>query len=135
VVHIIRLKTDSFARSISDDTTPHTPSPSPLIESAPVLDDTNSNELSTLPSPNPTGLENSRSSRTSLQGQSNVDGPSHLPIDVFSDVEQMLNDDHIHLLWVDIAGKVFHLKKNICESVEHWNHKYVFDSFYLIAIL
>ena len=34
-----------------------------------------------------------------------------------------LTNEEVHLLWVDIAKKVFHLKKNICESVEHWNHK------------
>ena len=34
-----------------------------------------------------------------------------------------LSSEEVHLLWVDIARKVFYLKKNICESVEHWNHK------------
>lgn len=37
--------------------------------------------------------------------------------------EHPMTDEDIHLLWVDITNKVFHLKKNICESVEHWNYK------------
>ncbi|XP_066922727.1 1-phosphatidylinositol 3-phosphate 5-kinase-like isoform X3 [Clytia hemisphaerica] len=129
VVHVIKKKTENFTRSVSKDTTTSSTSTESPVEISPT---TLQPKLSQEPTDSLSSTSgNARSSRSSLHSQTNVDGPSDVfttepsptPPPVADHQERPLTNDEIHLLWVDIARKVFHLKKNICESVEHWNHK------------
>lgn len=110
VVQVIKLKTENLTKTLNDSpTSPLTPS---STTTSTFKRDESSSEINTTTNP----LKDSANPLNVLTG----DVTDFVSLQA---EDQQMTDEDVHLLWVDITNKVFHLKKNICESVEHWNYK------------